>query len=349
MSSDTSCHQTPQASKANFSGLEALDNAGSVPPFSSTLESHATSPLRADGIEILQVNTGYLCNLKCRHCHVNAGPDRKEVMNRQTMQLCIDALKNNPIGTLDITGGAPEMNPDFRWFIDRVRTALPDIQILVRSNLTILLSPAYRDIPLFLKERKVDLIASLPCYTRDAVNMQRGEGVFERSIEALKMLNTIGFGTEGSVHELSLVYNPPGPVLPESQHSLELVFRKQLLEQFGITFTRLFTITNMPISRFLDQLNESGNHCSYMELLASSFNPAAVAGLMCRNTVSVRWDGKLYDCDFNQMLDLPLLAPAPGHIGEFDRSKLTDRRIATGQHCYGCTAGAGSSCQGSLL
>jgi radical SAM/Cys-rich protein len=311
---------------------------------------HGISSLCASGIDILQVNTGYRCNLRCTHCHVNAGPDRTEVMSRNTMQLCIDVLKTNPgIRTLDITGGAPEMNPDYRWFIEQVRTALPDLNILVRSNLTILLAPAYCDIPLFLKDRNVNLIASLPCYTREAVEKQRGDGVFERSIEALKILNGIGYGTEGSRNELNLVYNPPGPVLPGCQHSIEQEYRKQLLEQFGITFTRLFTITNMPISRFLDQLRESGQLSGYMELLAASFNPTAVEGLMCRNTVSVRWDGTLYDCDFNQMLDLPLQAPAPRHISGFDREKLTARTISTGMHCYGCTAGAGSSCQGSLV
>ncbi len=346
MPSDPSRRETTSASTC--SGPGTVKNAVSVPPFDSMLESNGIPLLQASGIEILQVNTGYRCNLKCRHCHVNAGPDRTEVMNRQTMQQCIDVLKANPIGTIDITGGAAEMNPDFRWFIDQIRSALPEIRILVRSNLTILLSPAYRDIPLFLKDRRVNIIASLPCYSREAVNKQRGDGVFERSIEALNMLNAVGYGIEGSNLELSLVYNPPGPVLPESQHSLELEYRKQLHEQFGITFTRLFTITNMPISRFREQLNETGQLCAYMELLAASFNPAAVDGLMCKNTLSVRWDGMLYDCDFNQMLDMPLSPPAPSNIRDFDLEKLTARSIATGMHCYGCTAGAGSSCQGSL-
>ncbi|HWR01936.1 MAG TPA: arsenosugar biosynthesis radical SAM (seleno)protein ArsS [Chlorobaculum sp.] len=346
MPSDPSCRQTTPASTC--SGPGTVNNDAAVPPFDSMLESNGIPLLRASGIDILQVNTGYRCNLRCRHCHVNAGPDRTEVMNRQTMQLCIDVLKSSPIGTIDITGGAAEMNPDFRWFIDQIRTALPEIRILVRSNLTILLEQAYLDIPLFLKDRRVNLIASLPCYTQSTVDSQRGAGVFDRSIEALKRLNAIGYGTDGNSLELSLVYNPPGPVLPESQYSLELEYRKQLLEQFGITFTRLFTITNMPISRFREQLNETGRLRAYMELLASSFNPAAVDGLMCKNTLSVRWDGMLYDCDFNQMLDLPLKPPAPANIRDFDLEKLTARSIATGMHCYGCTAGAGSSCQGSL-
>ncbi|NTU57807.1 MAG: radical SAM/Cys-rich domain protein [Chlorobiaceae bacterium] len=349
MTSDPSCLHKVPSSGALSSERASVDNGGSVPPFTSTLESRGIASLCASGIDILQVNIGYLCNLKCTHCHVNAGPDRTEIMTRKTMQSCIDVLKANRIGTLDITGGAAEMNPDFRWFVDQVRSALPEIKILVRSNLTILLSPAYKDIPLFLRERGVNFIASLPCHTQSAVDAQRGVGVFARSIEALKMLNGIGYGTEGSRHELSLVYNPPGPVLPECQHTLEQEYRKQLLEKFGITFTRLFTITNMPISRFRDQLEESGRLCEYMELLVSSFNPAAVEGLMCRDTVSVRWDGKLYDCDFNQMLDLPVLPPAPRHIDEFDQEKLANRRVTTGMHCYGCTAGAGSSCQGSLV
>ncbi|NTW51721.1 MAG: radical SAM/Cys-rich domain protein [Chlorobiaceae bacterium] len=349
MSTDHSCRQTPPAQATTLPGPEAISNTGSVTPFGSTLEKHGISQLRASGIDILQVNTGYRCNLECTHCHVGAGPDRSEVMSRQTMQLCIDVLKANPIGTLDITGGAPEMNPDFRWFVDQVRLALPNIRILVRSNLTILLSPAYSDIPLFLKDRGVNIIASLPCYTQSMVDSQRGAGVFDRSIKALKILNGIGYGTEGSSLELSLVYNPPGPVLPDCQHTIEQEYRKQLLERHGITFTRLFTITNMPISRFRDQLQESGQLSAYMELLTSSFNPAAVAGLMCFNTVSVRWDGMLYDCDFNQMLDMQLIPPAPRHISGFDREKLSRRSIAIGMHCYGCTAGAGSSCQGSLL
>jgi radical SAM/Cys-rich protein len=321
-----------------------------IPAFSGILADHGVSPLRPTGIDILQVNTGYRCNLRCTHCHVDARPDRTEVMTRDTMRQCIDALVANPIRTLDITGGAPEMNPDFRWLIEEARRSRPDLEILVRTNLTLLAGEgAYRDLPLFLKAHRVSLIASLPCCTRAVVDLQRGTGVFSRSIEALKMLNGIGYGTEGGDHELNLVYNPSGPTLPGCQHQLEDEYRKKLREQFGITFTRLFSLTNMPVSRFLQSLVDSGSYCSYMELLAAAFNPASLGALMCRNTVSVRWDGKLYDCDFNQMLDLPLGPSAPRHIGEFDRQKLIDRAIAVGQHCYGCTAGAGSSCQGSLL
>ncbi|NTU91414.1 MAG: radical SAM/Cys-rich domain protein [Chlorobiaceae bacterium] len=321
-----------------------------IAPFATTLADHGLAPLHATGIDILQVNTGYRCNLRCTHCHVDARPDRTEMMSRDTMAQCIEVLKSNPVRTLDITGGAPEMNPDFRWFLQEARAARPDLEILVRSNLTLLVRPeTYADIPDLLRELRVNLIASLPCYTKDNVDRQRGNDVFERSIEALRMLNGIGYGVEGSPLELNLVYNPGGPYLPGCQHQLEADYRKQLMEQFGISFTRLYTITNMPVSRFLQSLVDSGQYCTYMELLATSFNPAAVGALMCLNTISVRWDGKLYDCDFNQMLDIPVDTSAPQTIGEFDRARLVGRRISIGQHCYGCTAGAGSSCQGSLL
>ncbi|NTU67369.1 MAG: radical SAM/Cys-rich domain protein [Chlorobiaceae bacterium] len=321
-----------------------------IPPFQAALSGHGVGELHPTGIDILQVNTGYRCNLRCTHCHVDARPDRAEVMSRETMRQCVEVLKSNPVRTLDITGGAPEMNPDFRWFIDEARSARADLEILVRSNLTLLVGhAAYSDIPAFLKERRVHIIASLPCFTREQVDRQRGSGVFDRSVEALKMLNGIGYGIVGSPLSLNLVYNPPGPELPECQHQLEDEYRKQLSGQFGITFTKLFTLTNMPISRFLLSLLESGDYCSYMELLAGKFNPAAAGSLMCLDTISVRWDGRLYDCDFNQMLDLPLDPSAGRHIGEFDRERLLGRRIAVGQHCYGCTAGSGSSCQGSLV
>lgn len=321
-----------------------------TPTFDAALASHGVSPLHATGVGILQVNTGYRCNLRCTHCHVDAHPERTEVMSRQTMNQCAEVLKSNPIRTLDITGGAPEMNPDFRWFIETARSARPDLEILVRSNLTLLAADnAFRDIPEFLRGHRVNLVASLPCYTRENVNRQRGDGVFERSIEALKRFNALGYGFPDSPLELNLVYNPTGPCLPGCQHQLEEEYRKQLGQQFGIRFTRLYTITNMPVNRFRQSLIDAGGYCSYMELLAANLNPAAAGAVMCLDTISVRWDGKLFDCDFNQMLDLPVNPSAPRHIGEFDRSRLVGRRISTGQHCFGCTAGAGSSCQGSLL
>lgn len=334
---------------ANDRIREPLPDCG-IPPFGESLADHGIDALRPTALDILQVNTGYRCNLRCTHCHVDARPDRDEVMGRETMAKCIDLLGSNPFRTLDITGGAPEMNPDFRWFIDRARSARPDLEIMVRSNLTLLVhNAAYRDIPAFLKERRVHLIASLPCHTRESVDRQRGDGVFVRSIEALQLLNGIGYGIEGNPLELNLVFNPGGPSLPGCQHELEQSYRQELRERFGIVFTRLYTITNMPVSRFLDSLLESGSYCAYMHLLASKFNPHAAEALMCRNTLSVRWDGRLYDCDFNQMLDLPVDPSAGCRIGEFDRRRLLERKIAIGQHCYGCTAGAGSSCQGSLV
>jgi radical SAM/Cys-rich protein len=342
-------HPAHTEESANARHQEPLPDCG-IPPFGQTLAAHGIGTLRPSAIDILQVNTGYRCNLACTHCHVDARPDRSEVMSRETMAKCISVLKSDPIRTLDITGGAPEMNPDFRWFVEEARSARPDLEILVRSNLTLLVrSAAYRNIPEFLKNHRVNLIASLPCYTRENVDHQRGKGVFERSIEALQQLNGIGYGIEGSPLELNLVFNPGGPSLPGGQHDLEQAYRKELREQFDISFTRLYTITNMPISRFLDDLVVSGGYCAYMQLLATKFNPGAAEALMCRNTVSVRWDGRLYDCDFNQMLDLPIDPSSGCTIGEFDRRRLLGRKIAVGLHCYGCTAGAGSSCQGSLV
>lgn len=322
-----------------------------VAPFDQTLEAHGIDSIRPNGIRILQVNVGRLCNLRCTHCHVDAGPDRREVMGRQVMGSCLDVLRSTAsITTLDITGGAPEMNPDFRWFIEEARKARTDIDIMVRSNLTLLDgAPAYRDIPHLLRDNRINLIASLPCFGRDNVDKVRGTGVFDRSISALRLLNDIGYGTEGSPLELSLVYNEAGASLPPCQQSLEKEYRSHLKEAFGISFTRLLTITNMPVGRFLENLLESGSYCAYMQLLASSFNPSAVGPLMCRDTISVSWDGRLFDCDFNQMLGLQPDASAPSRIGEFDEARLLARRISTGNHCYGCTAGAGSSCHGSLV
>ncbi len=321
-----------------------------IPPFSSKLAETGSYPLYPSNIDILQINTGYICNLRCRHCHVDAGPERRELMTRQTMKFCLDALRNSSIKTVDITGGAPEMNPEFRWFIESLRATKPDAEILVRSNLTLLTGEnKYRDIPEFLKKQQITIIASLPCTTKEKVDAVRGAGVFEKSIEALRRLNNIGYGQAESALELNLVYNAGGAFLPEPQQHLEQGFRNYLLEKYGIVFSHLYTITNMPVNRFLNDLLESGHYCNYMELLATSFNPAAVNNLMCRNTVSVGWDGTLHDCDFNQMLHLSVTNDAPQHIREFNAEALRKRRITIGQHCYGCTAGAGSSCQGCLL
>ncbi len=321
-----------------------------LPRFEQKLKSIGLLPLKPTQLEILQVNVGYMCNLTCSHCHVDAGPDRKEIMTRETMQYCIEALKKAPsIQTVDLTGGAPEMNPDFLWFVEEISRLKR--KTIVRSNLTILVAnKRFRHYPAFFAKHKVIVIASLPCYTAENTDKQRGNGVFSKSIEALNNLNELGYGKEGTSLELHLVYNPIGPFLPPAQKTLEDDYKKILSTQYGIVFNNLYTITNLPISRFLKYLMVSGNYESYMETLVNAFNPAAAAGVMCRNTLSVSWDGKLYDCDFNQMLELQLDTPTlSGHIKDFDLEQLQDRNIMLGQHCYGCTAGAGSSCQGALI
>lgn len=316
-------------------------------PFEHALAESGQHPLQATGIEVLQVNLGKLCNQTCRHCHVDAGPDRREVMTPETMQACLVALSATEIPTLDLTGGAPEMNPHFRWFVSEARAL--GRHIIDRCNLTILLAPGYTDLPEFLATHEVEVIASLPCYLKENADSQRGDGVFDKSIEALQRLNAIGYGKSGSGLTLSLVYNPTGLSLPPPQAALEDAYRIQLRDRFGIEFTRLYTITNMPISRCLDDLLESGRYEEYMEKLIQAYNPTAATGVMCRTMLSVDWDGRLSDCDFNQMLALPLLDGLPRTIHNFDADLLASRRIVTGQHCYGCTAGSGSSCQGATV
>jgi radical SAM/Cys-rich protein len=315
--------------------------------FEQALADSGLWPLRGTGIRVLQVNVGKVCNQTCRHCHVDAGPERREVMSRETMQLCLDVLARANIPTLDVTGGAPEMNPDFRWLVSQARAL--GRHVIDRCNLTILLAPGYDDLPVFLARHRVEVVASLPCYLPANTDMQRGDGVFEKSITALRRLNEAGYGQPGSELVLTLVYNPVGPSLPPSQTDLEDAYRRELSSRYGASFTRLFTITNMPISRFLDDLIRGGRYHEYMRKLVAAYNPAAVAGVMCRTTLSVGWDGRLYDCDFNQMLELGLASSLPDHIRDFDGQSLGSRRIVTGQHCYGCTAGAGSGCQGAIL
>lgn len=326
--------------------LEIIEHRHPLPPFSEKYESLGEGPLAATGIKVLQVNIGKLCNQVCRHCHVDAGPDRREVMTRETMQLCLETLAKTDIPTVDITGGAPEMNPNFRWFVSEVRKL--GRHVMVRSNLTILLAKGYEDLPEFFAAHKVEVVSSLPHYTASNTDKQRGEGVFERSIEAIQRLNKLGYGEEGSGLVFNLVYNPVGAFLPPNQASLEADYKRVLGTQYGIKFNRLYTITNMPIGRFLDYLLASGNYESYMEKLVSLFNPAAARNVMCRTMLSVGWDGSLYDCDFNQMLELKVGFGAPAHIKDFDLAALSTRRIVTKQHCYGCTAGAGSSCGGAI-
>ncbi|MEQ8426071.1 MAG: arsenosugar biosynthesis radical SAM protein ArsS, partial [Cyclobacteriaceae bacterium] len=267
--------------------------------FASKLRESNLFPLKPTKIDILQVNIGKMCNQTCKHCHVDAGPDRKEIMTRDTMQHCLNVLKNNSFSTVDLTGGAPEMNPNFRWFVEEIRTIDRDIKIIVRCNLTIIVAnPSYNDLPDFFRKHKIEVASSLPYFTAMRTDSQRGDGVFEKSIRALRMLNEVGYGKEGSGLILDLVYNPSGAFLPGSQESLEAEFKRKLKDPHGIAFNKLFTITNLPISRFLDYLISSGNYDSYMEKLITSFNPVAAEGVMCRNTISVGWDGYLYDCDF---------------------------------------------------
>jgi len=325
-----------------------LFGEGKLPTFKQKIDPIDEYPLKPTSIEIFQVNVGYMCNQVCKHCHVDAGPDRKEIMTRETMQLCLDILEKTNIHTLDLTGGAPEMNPDFRWFVEEANKRGVK-EIIVRSNLTIILAnPKYHDLPQFFKENNVRVVSSLPFYQPEKTDRQRGEGVFAKSIEALKMLNAVGYGVEGSGLFLDLVYNPSGAFLPGDQAALERDFKKELKENYDITFTNLFTITNLPISRFLEFLVRTDNYEDYMEKLIHAFNPAAVKGVMCRNTISIDYDGFLYDCDFNQMLDLKVDKKAGQHIKDFDLEKLENRDIVISQHCYGCTAGAGSSCQGTV-
>ncbi len=326
--------------------LEAA--ARRMPLFREKLAELGLMPLVPTRIEILQVNVGKMCNQTCAHCHVDAGPDREEIMTRQTMTECLEALRRSPIPVVDITGGAPEMNPNFRWFVEEVRKL--DRQVMVRCNLTILtVNAKYRTLPRFYADHQVTVVSSLPCYTAANTDKQRGEGVFARSIEALKMLNQVGYGQPGTGLLLNLVYNPLGPHLPGPQAKLEADYKRVLREEYGIVFNRLLCITNMPISRFLDDLLRRGEYDRYMEKLVTAFNPAAAAGVMCRNTLSVGWDGRLYDCDFNQMLELEVNSDAPRHIRDFDLHRLESRSIVTNQHCYGCTAGAGSGCGGEIV
>jgi radical SAM/Cys-rich protein len=323
--------------------------ANSFPVFADKLKAIGHFPLRPHDIEIFQVNIGKLCNQTCAHCHVDAGPDRKhELMTRAHLEKCLEIISSVPsIHTVDITGGAPEMHPDFRWFVE----ALSNLgkKIIDRCNLTIIVSnPKYHDLPNFLAKHRVNVVSSLPYFTKLRTDAQRGNGVFEDSIRALKMLNDVGYGGAGSGLEIDLVFNPTGAFLPGSQKSLELEFKRHLQQNHSIEFNRLFTITNMPISRFLEYLLQSGNYEAYMQSLVDAFNPSNVPGLMCRNTISVSWQGFLYDCDFNQMLNLYVAPEQCRHIMEFDAEALRHRDIVLNQHCYGCTAGAGSSCGGAV-
>ncbi|MFO0982175.1 MAG: arsenosugar biosynthesis radical SAM (seleno)protein ArsS [Planctomycetota bacterium] len=313
--------------------------------FETSLASAGLMPLRPTGIEILQMNVGKLCNQTCHHCHVDAGPDRQEVMSDDVIDACLSVLAATDIPTLDITGGAPELHPRFRELI--VRAAALHRHVMHRCNLTAIVAPSMRDIPALLAQHGVEVVASLPYYLARQTDAQRGDGVFEKSIAGLQALNALGYGRIGSGLVLDLVTNPVGAFLPASQKTLELDWRRELARRHGVEFNHLYTITNMPISRFLEFLEKTQNLDAYMTRLVNAFNPAAARNVMCRNTLSVGWDGRLYDCDFNQMLDLELSPASPRTIFEFDLAKLNDRAIVVGPHCFGCTAGAGSSCGGA--
>ena len=330
-----------------YEQLSILNEAASGKEFDTCLTEAGVAPLRARSIEILQINVGKLCNMTCRHCHVDAGPDRIDaVMSRETLERCLGIVSDTDIPTVDLTGGAPELNPEFRWFVGEV-TALGR-HVIDRCNLTILLTPASADLPAFFAEHRVEVIASLPHYRSLNTDRQRGEGTFSESIEALRRLNHVGYGYGDADRQLCLVTNPVGAFLPGSQSSLEREWKEALLRDHGVRFDRLYTITNMPISRFLDFLVGTGNLESYMQRLLDAFNPVAAAGVMCMNTLSVGWDGTLYDCDFNQMLELPVNHGVPKNIHDWDHEELNRREIVTGWHCFGCTAGAGSSCGGAI-
>ncbi len=315
--------------------------------FAQELQKHALR-LRHTRTEVLQVNVGKLCNLTCIHCHVNAGPKRKEIMTRETIDRVVDWFAKTDIAKVDLTGGAPEMIPDFKYLIKRLKALTPPRHIIDRCNLTILLEPGYEDYGQFLARHEVEIIASMPCYSPENVNAQRGEGVFDASIKALQLLNSLGYGIEPHL-PLHLVYNPNGAFLPGPQAKLEADYKRELKEHFGIAFNNLYTITNLPIARFASWLRHNNQLSEYMSLLIEAFNPATVEGLMCRNTINVSWRGEVFDCDFNQMLKLNWRNQEETiYLWDVDPAAVRNRAIVTGDHCFGCTAGAGSSCGGAL-
>lgn len=302
--------------------------------------------LRSTGVEILQINVGKLCNQACKHCHVDASPKRTEVMTAETVEACLNVLRHFRIPTLDITGGAPELNQNFRYLVTEARKS--GARVMIRHNLTVMFEPNQTDLPQFFAENEVEVISSLPYFLQQQTDAQRGTGVFEKSVEAIRRLNDFGYGIAGGNLILNLVYNPVGAFLPPSQMAIEADFKRELKSRYDVHFNNLFTITNMPIARFLDWLRRSRNEESYMQKLVNAFNPSTVEGLMCRNTLSVDWRGFLYDCDFNQMLEIGIDAAMPQTIFDFTPEKFSDREIKNAAHCFGCTAGAGSSCGGAV-
>jgi radical SAM/Cys-rich protein len=306
--------------------------------------------LRRGHPEILQVNVGKVCNLTCVHCHVNAGPKRREIITRQTIDRIVNWLAKSDIPTVDLTGGAPEMIPDFRYFVEHVDGLRPRRKIIDRCNLTILLESGYEDLAQFLATKKVEIVASMPCYSAENVNAQRGEGVFDGSIAALQLLNSLGYGIDPKL-PLHLVYNPVGAFLPPAQDELEIDYKRELKKHFGIVFNKLYALANLPIGRFASYLRRNDRLAQYMDLLIQTFNPATIDGLMCRNTISVGWRGEVYDCDFNQQLAMQWSSNGGSKrlfLWDIDPDQLEGREIMTGNHCFGCTAGAGSSCGGAI-
>jgi radical SAM/Cys-rich protein len=302
--------------------------------------------LHSMNIETLQVNLGLRCNQRCAHCHLEASPQREEIMGWDVMELVLKAAKRSGCQLVDLTGGAPEINPYFRRFLAALRQEGHPVQ--VRTNLTVLLEPYMEGMPEFLRKHQVRLVASMPCYLEENVRAQRGPGTYEKSVAAIKILNGLGYGSNPAL-PLNLIYNPGGPFLPPAQSALEEDYRRELGQRFGIVFSHLLTITNMPLGRFRNELDRRGQRETYQRLLRDSFNLRTVSGLMCRNQLSVGWDGTLYDCDFNLALGLPVDHGAPDHIKNFKPEDLMTRRIVTGDHCFGCTAGLGSSCGGALV
>lgn len=328
--------------------LPVLNSQSATSPisFDEKLAVHGLE-LRATGIETLQVNMGKLCNQACKHCHVDASPVRTEIMTRQTVDQVIAALRRFRVPTVDITGGAPELNPSFRYLVAAARAL--GVHVMVRHNLSVMFEPGKEDLPEFFRTHGIEVVSSLPYFLESQTDAQRGHGVFQKSIEALHRLNAVGYGKEGSGLILNLVYNPVGAFLPPAQAAIEADFKRELMARHNVSFNHLYTITNMPIKRFLDYLRRTKNEERYMRKLIDAFNPQTLDGLMCRNLVSVDWTGRLYDCDFNQMLELGVAPELPQSIADFDPREFASRRIITGAHCFGCTAGTGSSCGGAVV
>ncbi len=327
------------------SGIQITRNGRPAIPAAPTPFSERAGGLRALAVDTLQVNVGKLCNQACKHCHVDASPIRTEIMSAEVVDECLRVIREFSIPTLDITGGAPELNPNFRRFVTEARWF--GANVIVRHNLTVMHEDGQNDLPEFFAKNEVEIVSSLPYFQQTQTDAQRGTGVFERSISALRRLNEVGYGTSEKL-KLNLVYNPVGAFLPPAQSAIEADFKRELKSRYGIVFNNLYTITNMPIARYLDWLRRSGNELSYITKLVGAFNPSTLEGLMCRSMISVDWTGRLFDCDFNQMLELGPTDGTPRTIFDFDAEKLRKRMIATADHCYGCTAGAGSSCGGTV-